>query len=291
MMSNSLTSTNAPKILPQTNASTDEQFIEVWLAGRPPTTARVYRTAAKQFLNFVEKPIKAIVLEDLQYWCASLTDIYNTATIRNKVNFIKSMLSFAVRVGYVQLNIGAAVKPQKPWQQLSQRIVDKDEIVKLIAAGKTKRDRLIMECLYILGLRISELHQLNWEDFRVRPDGSAIATIKGKGAKTRFVNVPRPLYNKLLALKADKPWVFANYRAERLSTRSINRIIKAAAAKAGVNPKISAHWLRHAHASHSLDAGCDLPLLQQSLGHSSLAVTQVYLHINPEKSSSQFLSV
>jgi len=290
-MNNSLTNTNAPKFLPQTNASTDEQFIEVWLANRPDTTARVYRGAVKQFLLFVDKSIKAIVLEDLQAWCASLSGAYKATTIKNKVSYVKSMLSFALRVGYVSFNVGAAVSPKKPWNELSQRIVNKDAIVKLIAAGKTKRDRLLMECLYILGLRISELHQLNWEDFRVRPDGSAIATIKGKGSKTRFVNIPSSLYSKLCSLQKDKPWVFSNYRSERLSTRSINRIIKAAAAKAGVTEKISAHWLRHAHASHSLDAGCDLPLLQQSLGHSSLAVTQVYLHINPERSSSQFLTL
>ncbi len=280
-----------PTVTPQTNATTDEQFINVWLAGRPNTTARVYRTAAKQFLEFIDKPIQAIVLEDLQQWCAELSNKYKPTTVKNKVNFIKSMLSFALRVGYIQINIGAAVRAKKPWEELSKRIISKEEVRKLIAAGKTERDRLIMETLYIMGLRISELHQLNWDDFRVRDDDSAIATIKGKGSKTRFVNVPKPLYDKLLQQKGSTAWLFSNYKGERLSVRSINYVIKDAAKKAGVTEKVSAHWFRHAHASHSLDAGCDLNLLKDSLGHSSLAITSVYLHANPDRSSSQFLSV
>ncbi len=280
-----------PIITPQTNASTDEDFLNVWLANRPNTTARTYRTAARQFLSFVGKPIRAIVLEDLQQWCTELTNKYKSTTVKNKVNSIKSMLSFALKVGYTQINIGAAIKAKKPWEELSKRIISKDEIRKLIAAGKTSRDRLIMECLYIMGLRISELHQLEWPDLRAKDDGSAIATIKGKGCKTRFVNLPKPLYEKLLQQKGSTTWLFSNYKGERLSLRSINYIIKEAALKAGITEKVSAHWFRHAHASHSLDAGCDLNLLKETLGHSSLAITSVYLHANPDRSSSQFLSV
>ena len=85
--------------------------------------------------------------------------------------------------------------------------------------------------------------------------------------------------------------MFSNRYGKRLSTRAVNVLIKKAAKRAGVTEKVSAHWFRHAHASHSLEAGCDLPLLQQSLGHSSLAVTSVYLHVHPDRSSSQYIHV
>lgn len=277
-------------VLQQTDANNDSQLVEVWLGNRPLSTTRIYRTAANQFLNFVNKPIAAVKLENLQEWCLRLNSKYKPSTIKTKVSAVKSLFSFALKIGYLKINVAAALKAQKTWVELSNRILSRDEVKRLIEAVKPGRDRLILESLYVLGLRISELHGLTWNDLRLRPDGGAIATIRGKGHKSRFVNIPAKLFEKLKQIKPEaKDYFFYNYQGTRLSKQAIDKIIKSAAAVAGLGKKVSAHWLRHAHASHSLDAGCDLNLLKTSLGHSSLAITEVYLHVNPDRSSSQYL--
>ena len=280
------------EVIKPTNATNDEQLVNVWLGNRPSSTVKTYRIAAEQFLDFLNKPIRAIVLEDLHRWCDHLNSEYKQTTVKNKVSAIKSLLTFACRANYTRFNVGIALKARKPWQELSQRILSRDEVKRLIAAGKTERDRTIMETLYRLGLRINELYNLTWDDFRLKPDGAAVATIRGKGEKTRHINVPANLYGKLITFKTERSeYLFLNYRGTRLSKQAIDKIIKAAAAKAELGKKVSAHWLRHAHASHSLDAGCDLNLLKSSLGHASLNTTQVYLHCNPDRSSSQYLDL
>ena len=273
-----------------TNADDDRTLINIWLADRPLTTRKVYSCAARQFLAFTNKPLRVTVLEDFKSWKLSLERKYRPSTVKNKVNSIKSLLSYGHKIGYLRVNIGTVVEAPKTWESRAQRIISKDEVKKLLTAAKFGRDRTIVRMLYMLGLRVSELHKLDWNDIHVQPDGKVSAHIKGKGGKSRFVNIPKPLYVELVALKESAiPQVFSNYKKKRLSVRSINYILKDAAKRAGVTEKVSPHWLRHSHATHSLAAGCDLPLLQQSLGHSSLAVTSVYLHVNPDRSSSQYL--
>ena len=85
--------------------------------------------------------------------------------------------------------------------------------------------------------------------------------------------------------------IFASRSGQRLDRMRGHRIIKAAAQEAGITPAISAHWLRHAHATAAIERGCELHLLQQSLGHASLAVTSKYLHARPERGSSEFVEV
>ena len=85
----------------------------------------------------------------------------------------------------------------------------------------------------------------------------------------------------MFSAKGDRP----------LDRTYIHRKMKKLAAKAGVNPKASTHWLRHSHASHAIEAGCNLRLLQQSMGHSKLETTEKYLHVNPNDGSSRFIDI
>jgi integrase/recombinase XerD len=85
--------------------------------------------------------------------------------------------------------------------------------------------------------------------------------------------------------------VFLSRFENRLDRHAVHRLVKAAAEKAGINPHTSAHWLRHAHASQSLENGCDIDVLMRSLGHSSLTVTSKYLHARPNEGSSRFINI
>ena len=174
---------------------------------------------------------------------------------------------------------------------LSQRILDNSEVEKLIKATAPGRDLLLFSLIYACGLRVSEICALTWSDLTPREDGGQ-ALIYGKGQKSRIVLIPVGLWQGLRELPRSEKTdaVFYSYRHKPLDRTWIHKLLKKAAQKAGVNPAASAHWLRHSHATHALEGGCDLHLLQQSLGHADLGTTQKYLHARPDQGSSQHLS-
>ena len=106
--------------------------------------------------------------------------------------------------------------------------------------------------------------------------------------------LPAGLWRLLLQLRGeagpDAP-VFRSAKGGALDPSQVHRIVKAAAARAGLSAAVSAHWLRHAHASHALDRGAPIHLVQATLGHSSVATTGRYLHARPNDSSSRYLVV
>ena len=175
---------------------------------------------------------------------------------------------------------------------LNERILQAEEVKQLIDAASTERNRLILILLYILGLRISELVGLNWSDFQSTDDAIAV-TIFGKGHKTRTLLITHQLYSELKQLSRSEKTeaVFLSRFGNRLDRHAIHRLIKKAVEKAGINPHTSAHWLRHAHACHSLNNGAGIELLMKSLGHSSLTVTSRYLHVKPSECTSKFIDL
>jgi site-specific recombinase XerD len=114
----------------------------------------------------------------------------------------------------------------------------------------------------------------------------------GKGSKTRVVIIPFKLWRQVLEFKQidrASQWVFVTRMGNQMERSIVHRMIKRTCQRAGVDERASCHWLRHSHASHSLEAGCNLRLLQQSLGHASLMTTEKYLHISPDRGSSQYI--
>jgi integrase/recombinase XerD len=134
---------------------------------------------------------------------------------------------------------------------------------------------------------------LRWRDLQPRDNAGQI-TIFGKGGKTRAVLLSNGTWKPLIDLRGqadtDSP-VFRSRKGGALDTSQAWRIVKAAALRAGINPKVSCHWLRHAHASHALDRGAPIHLVQQTLGHASVATTGIYLHARPADSSARYLGI
>ena len=116
----------------------------------------------------------------------------------------------------------------------------------------------------------------------------------GKGGKTCAVLLSASTWRQVAELRgeagADDP-VFRSRKGGHLSPRALHEIVKAAAARVGISAETSAHWLRHAHASHSLERGAPIHLVQATLGHASVATTGRYLHARPTDSSARYLGV
>ncbi len=279
-----------------TTSDTDSSLIEMWLHGLSSDTQRGYRRCVSEFLSWVKKPLHAVTLADLQGWqntfkcCAPHTQ-------RLKMAAMRSLLSFGHKIGMLPTNVSMGLRQPKIKDTLNERILSEEEVAAMIETEKNPRNQAILLLLYTGGLRVQELCALRWKDFSARRPGGQV-TVFGKGGKTRIVLLPEPVWKKLCklnknALSSDPVFVSRekDKNGKTLDQSQVNRIVAAAARAAGIAKKVSPHWLRHAHASHSLNRGAPLHLVQNTLGHSSVATTSRYLHARPDDSSALYLNV
>ena len=157
-----------------------------------------------------------------------------------------------------------------------------------------RRDRAILELFYASGLRLSELVDLDLQDVNL---SGRVVRVRGKGGKERLVPFNRSTADALRAVMADgrvsgpdgpglhRPRnrrfpLFLNLRGGRLTTRSVDRIVRLYVRRAGLGQTVSPHALRHTFATHLLQAGADLRAIQELLGHANLSTTQRYTHLD-----------
>lgn len=274
-----------------TQAETDLHLVELWIGRHnDPHTRRNYRRQAERFLRHIGRPLAEARIGDVQAYIASL-DRLASATRANMVAAVKSLLSFGQEVGYLRVNVGKAVKAPPVKNTLAERIMPEANAMRMLALESGPRNRALLTLLYGGGLRISEACGLRWRDLAPR-DGAGQATVYGKGGKTRVVLLSSNTWALLQAIgsgaRPDDP-VFRSRKAGHLDVSAAHRIVKTVAARAGLSEDMSAHWLRHAHASHSLDRGAPIHLVQATLGHASVATTGRYLHARPTDSSARYL--
>src|SRR5829696_3479334 len=274
-------------------ADNDRDLIGMWVArSASPHTRRNYRRQAARFLAFVNRPLAAVRLGDVQAYLAALEN-QAPATRANATAALKSLFSFAQETGYLRFNIGKVLKAPPVKNTLAERILAEADTLLMIRMEPNARNRALLTLLYGAGLRIAELCGLRWRDLAER-DGAGQVTVYGKGGKTRVVLLSQNTWATLGEIGGgrvpDAP-VFRSREGGPLDASQVHRIVKAAAERAGLSAEVSAHWLRHAHASHSLDRGAPIHLVQQTLGHASVATTGRYLHARPTDSSARYLGV
>jgi integrase/recombinase XerD len=276
-----------------THVSQTEKLIDLWLVGKSKTTVDVYRRAALSFLEFIGKPLDQVTLPDLLQWQQELINSSKSPnTIKTQTAIIKSLFSFAHKCSLLKANPAVALRSPKGRDALNQRILSELQIASMIALETNPRNHAILRVLYGAGVRVSELSGLTWGDLIERPSHSQL-TVTGKGSKSRSVLIKPDLHQELLLLKADddtpdSPIFKSRHGGKPISRIQTWRIVNEAAKRVGID-KVSPHWLRHAHASHSLDRGAPIHLVQQTLGHASVATTGRYLHARPTDSSSLYL--
>jgi len=276
-------------------ATASDQLVNLWLGGKSRHTADYYRRSARRFQEFAGKPLHLVTFAEVQAFASHLESLELAASSRRSIiSAVKSLLSFGNKIGVFSANVGAPLKPPSAPDTLSERILSESQVQVTIALEQNPRNQTILRLLYYGGLRVSELCGLKWRNLQSRGAIGQV-TVYGKGDKTRVVVLPGELWFQLLQLRSgageDEP-VFASRNRDRgghMHRYSVDRIVKAAAKRAGIQGDVSPHWLRHAHASHALERGAKIHLVQATLGHSSVAVTSRYLHARPEESSGLYL--
>lgn len=273
---------------------TDEELIVQWLYGLSPNTISSYQLYLNRFLSHVDKPLIEVTLLDIQTWLWTLQGISPNSQ-RTALAVIKSLFSFGFQLGVLPLNVAKLVKFPKSKDCLAMKILLEPQVQDMIGAETNIRNRTILLMLYGCGLRVSELCDLKWQDVKSRTQGGQVSVF-GKGGKTRVILIPPVVWEVLWQLKGnyglDEP-VFRSRQkglnGYHLSRKQVWRIVKQAAIRVGIDVEVSPHWLRHSHASHSLDKGAPLSLVKETLGHSSIAITEKYLHAKPDDSSGMYL--
>lgn len=272
-------------------ADSDQQLILLWLHGKAETTQKAYRSESARFLAAVKVPLTEVKLMDVQVYLTSLETL-SPATQARTANTIKSLFSFGQRVGYLRWNVAAPLKPPKVKNTLAERIMTEGEVQALLKLKELPvRDRAMLRLLYVGALRVSELCSLKWRDMQPRGSTGQV-TVFGKGGKTGVVLLPQQIWDDLQQLPGDRGLdspVFRSQKKGHLSRQQAWRIVKGASGQVGL--EASPHWFRHSHASHALDHGAPISLVQQTLRHSNVATTSRYLHVRPNESSSSFLTI
>lgn len=291
-------------------ARTDGRLIELWLYGKSEQTWRAYIADLARFFDYNEsKPLSEITISDLQEYAGFISELLAPGSQVRALATVKSLLSYANKVGYLPFNVGAALELPTLKNDLAERELTEAEVHRMMNLQPSKRNRVILLTLYAGGLRREDVCGLKWRDVKARDDvasGAGQVTVFGKGGKTGPVLLPPNVFGELLSLRslddadekvaaADDP-VFASRkkktgRAGHLDPSQINRIVSAAAKEAGVEGKVSPHWLRHSHATHADRRGAPLALIKTTLRHSSIATTGRYLHANPSESSAMYLGL
>ena len=265
-----------------------------------------YARDLRYFLEFLQSrdlelsEVTATVLSDFEVW---LKDRSLAISSINRTNSaVKSFLIYCAREYDLNLPTGE-ISSHKVARKLPKALTI-DEITSLIESAKSLseatslRDVALLELLYSTGGRVSEIIGINMNDLaKVESDNEVIQTIKlrGKGAKERIVPIGSYALNALdnylvrvrpaLVAKSGKneSALFLNSRGGRLSRQSAWNIVLASAQASGLEGKVSPHVFRHSYATHLLDGGADIRVVQELLGHSSVTTTQIYTLVTIDK--------
>jgi integrase/recombinase XerD len=205
---------------------------------------------------------------------------------------VRGLHRFAAAEGLAELDVARAVRPPTPGRRLPKSLTIDEVLALLEGAGGdspndgplTLRNRALLELLYSTGSRISEAVGLDVDDIDTQ---ARSVLLRGKGGKQRLVPVGRPAVQALdaylvrgrpdLARRGrGTPAIFLNARGGRLSRQSAWQVLQDAAERAGITSGVSPHMLRHSFATHLLEGGADVRVVQELLGHASVTTTQIY---------------
>jgi site-specific recombinase XerD len=228
-----------------------------------------------------------------------LTKRMGPAAVKRTLDVLSSYWSAAAREGRA-----VGIDLPNPWRQsilprprvasrMPRRILSEEEVGRILAACREPVERALILLLYDAGLRVQEAVTAKWSDVG-RTAGGYILTVTGKGSKTRTVGLSARALAALRAIREDGIlWLFPGWGQDgHLSRVTAWRIVRDVSARAGIRTDerdVSPHWLRHSHATHSLQHGADLITVRDSLGHSSIRTTERYLHARPGRLSTDFI--
>lgn len=266
-------------------------------------TSRNYRHAIHSFFKWLpdeakRNEITKINQVDARSYLIEAQGNLAKTTLRNHFSALKGLFNFALKRKLCQVNPFSNLTLPKLNKPLPKFLTEKQTISLLQSPSSSSpnknksdflnyRNYLIVKILYAAGLRVSELVNLNYEDIDFT---KATLLIKGKGGKERFSPIGHNTLNEIIHFRnnyspnpSHNSPVIIGTNGSRLTTRTVQLVLKKKLKAANLPTDLSPHKLRHSYATHLLDRGADLRAVQDLLGHSSLSTTQIYTHLSVAK--------
>jgi integrase/recombinase XerC len=271
-----------------------------------PYTVRNYTRDLLDFFNYLkEERVVSLNEVDRPLMRRYLTHLgkrgYVRVSISRKLSAIRSFYGYLLREKLIEVSPMTNISPPRMDRRLPH-FLTAEETVRLLTAPdpatpQGQRDRALIELLYASGLRVSELVSLDLG--QVNLDSGEIR-VRGKGDKERMVLIGKPAAQALTTyleygrrqLLGGRPGfaLFTNRRGGRLSGRSVQRLLSKYGRQAGIGQPVHPHLLRHTFATHMLDGGADLRVVQELLGHADLVSTQIYTHVSGRRARQVYLA-
>jgi len=263
-----------------------------------PHTVLAYIRDINQFIGFVKT--KGSLFENPQRIDPAFARSYlrwlelknfSKKSVARKISSCRAFFRYLLREGKIKLNPFEHILTPKLGKRLPSFLYP-EEVIKLLDAVNLKhkngpRDLAILELIYASGMRVGEVAKLRADNIDL--EGGEVL-VQGKGDKERVVLIGShsiaSIKKYLEARKniaGDEKIFFLGRGGTKLTSRSIERMVRKYARKAGLSKRVTPHTLRHSFATHLLSGGADLKIVQELLGHSSLSTTQIYTHITKEK--------
>lgn len=269
--------------------------------GRSEHTVRAYRGDVSSLLTFLEgraRAVEATQLSDLRAWLAALTaGGASRATIARRATAARTFFGWATHTGRLEADPSARLVAPRRLGTLPG-VLRQGEAAELLDTVAVRaddddpvhaRDRAMLELLYASGIRVGELTGLDIDDVDLR---AGVVRVMGKGRKERVVPFGEPASRALstwlgrrseLVSEESAAALFVGRRGRRVDPRQVRTVVHAMVEQVPGAPDIGPHGLRHSAATHLLDGGADLRIVQELLGHASLATTQIYTHVSDER--------
>ena len=260
-------------------------------------TINTYLNNLNQLNIFVKKDLLNIKSSDIETFINSL-DI-NKISIRNYLSSYKTFYNYYIKIGKIKTNPIDMIDSPKVINKLPIYLTI-DEINKFlnidIIDEFSARNKSMLELLYATGLRISELISLEFKNIDLN---ECIIRVMGKGSKERIIPLSDIAINYLKIYVRDyrqklvkneiNNYVYLNNHGKKLTRQGVFKIIKKQAQVSNINKVISPHTLRHSIATHMLENGADLRIIQEFLGHENISTTQIYTHLSNTKLKSDYM--
>lgn len=263
-----------------------------------PHTIRSYAADLREFERYIEgigigSPLEADHLAVRGYLAKLQLEGRSRSTVLRKVSALRSFYRFLRRMGYTDRDPTSSVHTPS-WRRKLPEFLTVEEVEKLLEAPDQSnpleaRDKAMLELMYSTGMRVGELVALDLEDVDLK---NRLVRVRGKGRRERIVPFGRVAEEALrlyLSLRGrflkgrEERALFLSERGRRMTERNFRERLALYARRAGITKKISPHTLRHSFATHMLEAGADLRVVQEFLGHANLATTQIYTHVTAER--------
>ncbi|GAA1179596.1 tyrosine recombinase XerC [Corynebacterium glaucum] len=265
--------------------------------GRSENTVRAYQSDLALLTGVIDK-FADFTLENLRLWLAdAVAQGKARSTLARRTASVRAFSTWAYHQGYIEADVAArlvtpkinrplptVVRPETAETMVSGEATEEER-----ASGpESLRDRAMLELLYATGMRVGELTGLEVGDVDF---GRNLAKVTGKGNKQRVVPFGAPAERAVKAwLDGGRPELaeegevalFVGSRGKRIDPRQVRRVVERAAQRAGA-ADVTPHSMRHSAATHLLEGGADLRVVQELLGHSSLQTTQIYTHVSAQR--------